>query len=157
MPDPKLSEAEFRARYLEQFADPAFRALDAELERIAAVAWDAYSNHRKAPTTRKAGPEFADPAYDLSVDWLAAREAVLEAQARHEDKAGPKRFLIIAERGRRREARLAGVNVAPVLGGQARQVQHLDVGVVRRLEDIQRHFREAPGFGHLAGTGVFAA
>ena len=95
MPDPHLTEAEFRARYLEQFHDPAFRALDAELERIAKTAWEAYEEGRKAPVTRRAGPEFADPDYDLSVDWLAARDAVLAAKARHEDKAGPKRFLII--------------------------------------------------------------
>jgi len=36
------------ARYLKQSADPAFRPLDAELERIVRVAWDAYANHRKA-------------------------------------------------------------------------------------------------------------
>ena len=95
MPDPTLSEAEFRARYLQQFTDPAFRPLDAELERIVRVAWDAYASHRKAPITRKAGPEFADPDYDLSVDWLASRDAVLAAKARHEDKTGPKRFLIV--------------------------------------------------------------
>ena len=95
MPDPALSEAEFRRRYLEQFADPAFRTLDAELEKILQVAWDAYSNHRKAPVTRKAGPEFADPDYDLSVDWLAAREAVRQAQARHDDRDGPQRFLVV--------------------------------------------------------------
>jgi multimeric flavodoxin WrbA len=95
MPDPTLSEAEFRRRYLEQFRDPAFRALDGELEQIVKVAWDAYSNHRKAPVTRKAGPEFADPGYDLSVDWLAARDAVQAAQARHDDPDGPQRFLIV--------------------------------------------------------------
>jgi multimeric flavodoxin WrbA len=95
MPDPTLSEAEFRARYLAQFRDPAFRGLDAELDRIAGVAWDAYSNHRKAPVTRKAGPEFADPDYDLSVDWLAAREAIRAAQIRHDDPDGPLRFLIV--------------------------------------------------------------
>ena len=95
MPDPHLDEAEFRARYLSQFQDPAFRPLDAELERIAGAAWDAYANHRKAPVTRKAGPEFADPDYDLSVDWLASRDAIIAARARHDDKAGPIRLLIV--------------------------------------------------------------
>ena len=95
MPDTKLDEATFRARYLQQFRDPAFRALDGELERIVQVAWEAYAEHRKAPITRKAGPGFADPHYDLSVDWLAAREAIREAQARHDDKEGPSRFLIV--------------------------------------------------------------
>ncbi|MCR5878579.1 hypothetical protein [Phenylobacterium sp. J367] len=48
MPDPHLSEPEFKARYRERFADPAFRALDAEIEKIAAVAWEAYDEGRKA-------------------------------------------------------------------------------------------------------------
>jgi multimeric flavodoxin WrbA len=95
MPDPQLDRETFRARYLERFHDPAFRSLDAELERIVDVAWDAYANHRKAPITRKAGPEFADPDYDMSVEWLAARAAIREAQARHDDRTGPKRFLIV--------------------------------------------------------------
>jgi multimeric flavodoxin WrbA len=95
MPSPQLSEAEFRARFRSQFEDPAFRPLEAELERVASAAWDAYSDARKSPITRKAGPEFADPDYELSVDWLAAREAVRAAQARHDDEAGPMRFLLI--------------------------------------------------------------
>ena len=95
MPDPRLDEREFRERFLQQFRDPAFERYSAELEKIAAVAWDAYENGRKAPVTRKAGPEFADPDYDLSVDWIAAREAVREAQRRHEDPSGPIRMLLI--------------------------------------------------------------
>ena len=95
MPDPHLEEREFRERFLAQFRDPAFDRLSAELEKIAAVAWDAYENGRKAPVTRKAGPEFADPDYDLSVDWIAARDAVREAQRRHEDLNRPLRILLI--------------------------------------------------------------
>ena len=95
MPDPHLEERAFRKRFLEQFRDPAFGRFSAELEKIAAVAWDAYENGRKAPVTRKAGPEFADPDYDLSVDWIAARQAVREAQRRHEDLNGPLRILLI--------------------------------------------------------------
>jgi multimeric flavodoxin WrbA len=95
MPSPELSEAEFKQRYRARFEDPAFRPLDAEIDRLATVAWDAYSDGRKSPLTRKAGPEFADPDYDLAVDWLAARDAVREAQRRHEDEDGPVRFLII--------------------------------------------------------------
>jgi multimeric flavodoxin WrbA len=95
MPDPHLTKETFRARFLEQFRDPAFRLFDAELDKIAAVAWDAYENGRKAPVTRKAGPAFADPDYDLSVDWIADRDAVREAQVRHEDPSGPARILLI--------------------------------------------------------------
>ena len=95
MPDPQLSQPEFKARFKSQFQDPAFRPLDAELERIAAVAWEGYVQGRKSPVTRKAGPGFADPDYDLSVDWIAARDAIQAAQARHDDKSGPMRFLLI--------------------------------------------------------------
>ena len=95
MPSPRLSEAEFKARFLERFQDPAFAPLAAELDRVAEVAWDGYAHSRKSPVTRRAGPEFADPDYQLSVDWLAARQAVAEAQARHDDPHGPTRFLIV--------------------------------------------------------------
>jgi multimeric flavodoxin WrbA len=95
MPSPQLEEAEFRKRFLSDFQDPSFDTLRLELDRIAAAAWDAYSHHRKSPHTRPAGPEFADPDYDLAVDWLNARHAIQEAQARHEDPDGPMRFLLI--------------------------------------------------------------
>jgi hypothetical protein len=70
MPSPRLSAAEFRERFLSQFQDRSFEPLASELDRIAAAAWDAYDGHRKSPHTRKAGSEFADPNYELSVDWL---------------------------------------------------------------------------------------
>ncbi len=85
MPSVELSREEFEKRYRSRFADPAFEPLRRELDAFTAAAWDAYSNSRKAPLTRKAGPGFADPDYDLSVDWLAAREAILAAQRRHDD------------------------------------------------------------------------
>src|SRR5262245_44810395 len=75
MPSPRLDEAEFKRRYRAQFVDPAFAPLQSELERITDAAWDAYAHSRKAPHTRKPGAEFADPDYDLSVDWIAARDA----------------------------------------------------------------------------------
>ncbi|WP_119422622.1 flavodoxin family protein [Desertibaculum subflavum] len=95
-PATSLDEATFRRRHLEQFADPAFDKLRAEVERVTAAAWDAYSHHRKAPHTRKAGPGFADPDYDLSVDWLHAREAIAAAQARHDDPGARPRILLIS-------------------------------------------------------------
>ena len=80
MPSPQLGKAAFKDRFKSQFQDPAFRPLDAELDQIAQVAWDGYSNARKSPLTRKAGEEFKDPDYDLAADWLAARDAIGEAQ-----------------------------------------------------------------------------
>ena len=77
MPSPQLDETEFRRRFLSQYQDPAFEPLKAELDKIAGAAWDGYSNHRKSPRTRKAGSEFADPDYDLSIDWLDTRSAIM--------------------------------------------------------------------------------
>jgi len=94
MPSPRLSESEFRKRFLDQFQDPAFDPLAAELDKIAAAAWDAYDQGRKSPRTRKAGGEFSDPDYDLSVDWLAARAAIGEAQRRHDERGQPAILLI---------------------------------------------------------------
>ena len=95
MPSVELSREEFEKRYRSRFADPAFEALQRELEAIIEAAWDGYSNSRKAPVTRKAGPGFADPAYDISVDWLAAREAILTAQRRHDAADETPRILLI--------------------------------------------------------------
>lgn len=95
-PDPTLSEAEFRKRFLARFPDPAFDPLRTELDRIAAAAWEAYSNHRKSPVTEKAGPGYHDPDYDLAVDWIRARAAVDQAQKAHEDPSGPHRVLLIS-------------------------------------------------------------
>lgn len=95
MPDPHLSADEFRSRFCSQFADPAFDGLTRELNLMASAAWDGYTHGRKSPHTRSAGPEFADPAYELSIDWLAARDAVLTAQGIYEDAHAPARLLLI--------------------------------------------------------------
>ena len=63
MPGVELSKDEFRKRYSERFSDPVFAPLRAEINRILEAAWQAYSESRKAPHTRRAGPGFADPDY----------------------------------------------------------------------------------------------
>ena len=95
MPSPRLDEGEFKRRYLEQFRDSGFDALRPELARIATVAWNAYDNQRKSPQTVKAGPGFADSDYDISVEWLAAQQAVKQARADYERADGICRILIV--------------------------------------------------------------
>jgi multimeric flavodoxin WrbA len=95
MPDVSLTEEEFKRRFRRRFDDPAFGPLQAEIERIAEVAWDAYSDNRKAPRTEPAGPGFADPDYQLSVEWRAASERLKEAERRQKDTASPPRILLI--------------------------------------------------------------
>jgi len=95
MPSARLEREAFERRYRARFADPVFKPLQAELDAIIAAAWDAYSHSRKAPVTRRGGPGFADPEYEISVDWLAAREAIRAAQRTHDDSGEPGRVLII--------------------------------------------------------------
>jgi hypothetical protein len=95
MPPRKLDRATFEKRYKSAFVDRAFAPLAPQLDAIAAAAWDAYSNGRKAPQTRKAGPGFADPDYDISVDWLDARAAIEAAQKRYDDRSARPRILLI--------------------------------------------------------------
>ena len=95
MPSVELPRDEFEKRFHSRFADPAFRPLQREIDAIVVAAWDGYRNSRKAPVTRKAGTGFADPDYEISVDWLAAREAVLAAQRRHDDRDETPRILLV--------------------------------------------------------------
>ena len=91
----KVSRAQFDARFRRRFFDPAFEAHDDAIAALSGIAWEAYSEGRKEPRTRKAGPGFADPEFELSTDWLQAREDILRAQARHDDPAGPPRALLV--------------------------------------------------------------
>ena len=61
--------------------------------RLIDLAWEAYDDSRKAPRTRKAGPGFADPDYDLSLDWLAARDAIAAAARASATPPAPSRIL----------------------------------------------------------------
>ena len=86
---------EFRERFRARFFDPAFRAEDASIARLEEIAWQGYTQGRKAPVTRKAGAEFKDPDYDLSVEWYEARNRLVAAQRRWEDPATRSRVLVV--------------------------------------------------------------
>jgi multimeric flavodoxin WrbA len=91
----QLSREEFGRRYRQSFADPAFAAEANAISRLEEIAWDAYKAERKSPVTRKAGPGYADPDYDLSVDWIATRDAIQAAEASQRDPASPPRVLLV--------------------------------------------------------------
>lgn len=93
-PGVKLSESEFKTRYLEQFFDPAFSAAENELKKITQIAWEAYADGRKAPVTEKAGPKFKNPDYDLSKQWLE-RHTTLNKLEAEQNKSPKPVFLII--------------------------------------------------------------
>src|SRR5438105_1747626 len=91
----RMTRDEFRSRYRARFFDPAFRQHDAAIDALEAIAWGAYCDGRKAPVTEKAGPEFADPDYDLSVEWRETRDRIRAADARRRDPSGASRVLVI--------------------------------------------------------------
>ncbi|MYN06888.1 flavodoxin family protein [Pseudoduganella aquatica] len=90
-----LERGEFHLQFRRSFLDPAFSAVREALDQVEEVAWANYHAHRKAPVTRAAGPGYADPDYELSVDWLAARERLQAAERRQKDPLSPSRALLI--------------------------------------------------------------
>lgn len=93
--DFSIDKEEFRRRFLLGFEDPDFAGHSRDLQHLLDVAWDAYHEYRKSPRTTPAGENFEDPSHELPVEWLAARQALAEAQARHDDPEGPHRLLVI--------------------------------------------------------------
>ncbi|WP_245763309.1 flavodoxin family protein [Paraburkholderia diazotrophica] len=91
----KMTREAFRERFNARFYDPAFRAEDGAIARLEAIAWRAYQEGRKAPVTQKAGAGYADPDYDLSVEWREASQRVNAAQARQQDPSTRSRILVI--------------------------------------------------------------
>jgi multimeric flavodoxin WrbA len=90
-----LSRKLFHERFMKSFMDPAYRAEDEAISRVETIAWEAYQQGRKAPLTRKAGPGYADPDYDLSVDWLETKARIEKAAAQWKDPAAASRVLLI--------------------------------------------------------------
>ena len=98
--DVKLTREEFGRRIAERFYDPAFDSMRAEVDRLIEIAWRNYDEYHKSPRKRAAGEGFADPTYDLPLEWLATHAALREAQSRHDDQNGPARILLICAAAR---------------------------------------------------------
>jgi multimeric flavodoxin WrbA len=90
-----LARDAFHERFVQSFFDPAYRAEDAAIARLEAIAWDAYQQGRKAPVTHKAGPGFADPDYDLSDQWRATRDRLIAAQQAWSQPSTPSHVLLV--------------------------------------------------------------
>jgi multimeric flavodoxin WrbA len=119
---PTLQRDEFRRRFAESFYDPRFDAEREALARIEEIAWRNYQEGRKAPRTGKAGPGFADPEYDLSVEWREARERILAAQRTQGDPAAPSRALVIVGSARNDGSCPGEMSKTFRLAGLAREV-----------------------------------
>jgi multimeric flavodoxin WrbA len=95
MPSVALSKEEFTRRLRARFYDPAFERISPEIDKLIEVAWDGYHEYRKSPRTRRAGAGFADPNYELPVEWLATREKIQQAERRQKDSKSRSRILIV--------------------------------------------------------------
>ena len=94
-PSVPLRREEFEKRLRERFYHPACGSREAEVAQVIEIAWQAYKDYRKSPVRRPAGPEFRNPAYELPVAWLEAREAIRAAESRQKSADGAHRILLI--------------------------------------------------------------
>ncbi|NYE59692.1 multimeric flavodoxin WrbA [Duganella sp. 1224] len=90
-----LARQEFHLQFMRSFTDPTFEPVQAALAQVEEIAWKNYQDGRKSPVTQKAGSEFADPDYDLSVEWKATRDRLLVAEQRQKDPQTRSRVLLI--------------------------------------------------------------
>ena len=95
MPSVELTREEFGRRFRERHYDRAFDSVASELDAVLDVAWKNYIEYHKSPRKRQAGEGFADPDYELPIEWLAARDAVRDAERRQKDPQSASRILLI--------------------------------------------------------------
>ncbi len=140
-----LERLEFSRRFRNAFVDPAFRSEDVAIGKLEAIGWDAYLDGRKAPITRKAGPGYADPKYELSVEWIATSERLKQAQKAWADPKTMTRALVVCGSPRNdgtcpgeisKTFRLAGL-VSEVLAEEKIEVDFLDLSLL--TSDYGRH------------------
>ena len=146
-----LERVEFSERFRTSFVDPAFRSEDVAIGRLETIAWEAYCDGRKSPLTRKAGPGYADPDYDLSIEWIEASERVKNAQKVWADPKTKTRTLVICGSPRNdgtcpgeisKTFRLAGL-VNEVLVAEKIDVDFLDMSLL--TSDYKRHIHPCKG------------
>lgn len=146
-----LNREEFRQRFAGSFGHPAFGAVQDALAEVEEIAWDNYINTNKTSRTEKAGKEFADPDYDLSVEWKETRDRLLAAEAVQKNPATRSRILLICGADRNdgtcpgemsksfRLTRIAG----DVLAAEGLDVDLLDLS--RLVSDYDWHIHPCKG------------
>ncbi len=134
----QLTRAAFRERFQHLYYDPAFEAERDAIARLEKIAWEAYDEGRKTPLTRKAGARFADPDYDLSVEWLETRAKLRTAEAKQKKPGTRSRVLVVCASARNdgtcpgeisKTFRLANIAKA-TLGAAGIETDFLDLSLV---------------------------
>ena len=132
----KLTREEFERRFRERFYDPSFDTVAAEIDAVVEVAWKNYHEYRKSPRTRKAGAGFADPGVELPIEWLAARDALRQAEREQKRPGSKPRILLIAGADRHDQTCPGEMSKTFRLAGMARRVFEDARGVECDLLDL---------------------
>ena len=151
---PQLERDAFRQRFMQAFFDPAYRAESEALARLEQIAWDAYREGRKAPVTRKAGDGFADPEYELSVEWRETRDKLIAAQQAWARPETPSRVLLVCGSARNDGTCPGEISKTFRLVQLAREVLQAEGIEVDLLDLSLCHLRLRPAHPSLQGLRV---
>ena len=138
MPSTSIDKAEFAKRFRSRFYDPAFDAAIQEIEQLIDKAWDGYKQYRKSPRTRRAGRGFADPEFELPIEWLATREKIRQADKRQKDTRTKARILLINGSSRTDQSCPGEMSKTFRLLGMAREVIEKEAGIELDFLDLSR-------------------
>jgi multimeric flavodoxin WrbA len=119
--DVKLTREEFGQRLRQRFSDPAFQNVERQVAEIVDVAWTAYDEYRKSPHKRKAGAGFADPEFELPIEWLETRERIQQAEREQKDPGRPGRVLVVCGAARHDQTCPGEMSKTFRLASQARE------------------------------------
>lgn len=119
--DVKLTREEFERRLRERFYDPEFQNVEGQIADIVEVAWKAYDEYRKSPRQRSAGPGFADPEFQLPIEWLETRERIQQAEREQKDTSRPGRVLMVCGAARHDQTCPGEMSKTFRLASQARE------------------------------------
>ena len=82
---PALNREQFASQFALSYIDPAFDKARDALAKIEVIAWHNYVDGNKAPITQKAGAEFFNHKYDISVEWLETRNRLVAAEVKQKN------------------------------------------------------------------------
>ena len=144
--------AEFHLRFVQRFEDPAFDAQREAIAKLEEIAFQAYTEGRKAPNVKPAGKGYADPSYALSDEWRATSKQLKAAQKRWADPDTRSRILVICGSARNdgscpgeisKTWRLASLVQTVVEQQRGAEVDFLDLSLL--TSDYGRHIHPCKG------------
>ena len=138
MPSVQLTREEFEKRFRDRFYDPAFHAVDGEIQRLLELAWEGYDKYRKSPRARPAGRGFAEPNFRLPVEWLETRKAIRQAERRQRERSSRSRILLVNGSSRSDQSCPGEMSKTFRLVTMARQVIEKEKGFEADLLDLSR-------------------